>query len=85
LINGFRNRDLQVLLYSTEALSPGERRKRSSAISRKLRMLRAHGLIQKVPRTHHYHVTAAGRAILIVVLTTARTSVNHLNQLGNTA
>jgi hypothetical protein len=85
LINGFRNRDLQVLLYSTEALSPGERRKRSSAIRRKLRMLRAHGLIQKVPRTHRYHVTAAGRAILIAVLTTARTSVNQLNQLGNTA
>ena len=31
----------------------------SAAISRKLRMLRAHGLIRKVPHTHRYQVTAS--------------------------
>lgn len=81
LINGFRNRDLQKLLYPTEAKTPADRRRRSSAISRKLRLLRAHGLIQKVSRTHRYHVTETGRAILVAVLTTARTSVHQLNQL----
>src|SRR6266849_1727794 len=75
LINGFRNRDLQRLLYDQEAASPQEQRSRSAAISRKLRMLRAHGLIQKVPRSHRYHVTARGQSILIAVLTTARSSV----------
>jgi hypothetical protein len=85
LINGLRNRDLQKLLYSVEAASPAERRHRSAAISRKLRLLRAHGLIQKVPRTHRYHVTDAGRAILVAVLTTARTSLNQLNQLSKAA
>lgn len=85
LINGFRNRDLQGLLYATPAESPAERRRRSSAISRKLRMLRAHGLIQQVSHTHRYHVTATGRAILLAVLTTARTSVHELNQLPKAA
>lgn len=85
LINGFRNRDLQARLYTAEADSPAERRRRSAAISRKLRLLRAHGLIQKVPRTYRYHVTDTGRAILVAVLTTARTSVNQLNQLGKAA
>ena len=85
LINGFRNRDLQALLHTTPAESPREGRRRSSAISRKLRMLRAHGLIQKVPRTHRYHVSNAGRAILLAVLTSARTSVNQLNQLQQAA
>jgi len=85
LINGFRNRDLQKLLYSAEAESPAERRRRSAATSRKLRLWRAHGLIQKVPRTHRYHVTDAGRAILIAVLTTARTSLNQLNQIKKAA
>jgi hypothetical protein len=85
LINGFRNRDLQALLYGTEAASPAQRRRRSSAISRLLRLLRAHHLIQKVPRTHRYHVTEAGRAILIAVLTSARTSVQQLNQLAQAA
>ena len=85
LINGFRNRDLQALLYGSPAESLAQRRQRSAAISRKLRLLRAHGLIQKVPRTHRYHVTDAGRAILVAVLTAAKTSVNQLNQLLNAA
>ena len=85
LINGFRNRDLQALLYATPAESPAERRRRSSAISRKLRMLRAHGLIQKVSHTHRYHVTATGRTILVAVLTTASTTVHQLNQLPKAA
>lgn len=85
LINGFRNRDLQGLLHPTEANSLAERRRWSAAISRKLRMLRAHGLIHKVARTHRYHVTDSGRAILIAVLTTARTSVSQLNQLAMAA
>jgi hypothetical protein len=82
---GFRNRDLQAWLYGAEAKSLGERRRRSAAISRKLRMLRAHGLIHKVSRTHRYHVAEGARAILVAVLTTARTSVNQLNQLPKAA
>ena len=85
LINGFRNRDIQKLLYESEAESPVERRRRSAATSRMLRMLRAHAITQKVPRTHRYQVTEAGRAILVAVLTTARTSVHQLNQLGQAA
>lgn len=48
-------------------------------------MLRAHGLIQKVPRSHRYHVTDKGRSILIAILTTARTSVEQLNRLPQAA
>ena len=81
LINGLRNRDLQALLYDTPAATPAERRRRSAAISRRLRMLRAHRILQKVQRTHRYQVTDAGRVILIAVLTTSRTSVHQLNQL----
>ena len=81
LINGLRNRDLQKLLYSAEADAPAERQRRSAAVSRQLRLLRAHGIIQKVSRTHRYHLSEAGRAILIAVLTTARASVHQLNRL----
>jgi len=85
LINGFRNGDLQKLLYHAAAQSPVERRRRSAAIRRKLRLLRSHGLIQKVPRTHRYHVPEAGRVILLAVLTSARTSVHQLNQIAKVA
>ena len=85
LINGFRNRDLQTLLYTAAPGSPEERRKRSAAISRKLRMLRAHGLIRKVPRTHRYQVPNSARAVIVAVLTTARVSVQQINQLSQVA
>ena len=53
-INGLRNRDLQALLYAAPPGSQKEKPRRSAAISRKLRLLRARGLLQKVSRTHRY-------------------------------
>lgn len=49
VLDGFRNRDLRGLLYSSEPASALESRRRSAAVSRKLGMLRAHGLIRKIP------------------------------------
>jgi hypothetical protein len=85
LINGFRNRDLQKVLFGADTESTTERKRRSAAITRKLRLLRAHGLIQKMTGTHRYQVSKSGRAILIAVLTTARTSLHQINQLANAA
>jgi hypothetical protein len=85
LVHGFRNRDLQTLLYSNPSTSAVEQRRRSAAISRKLRILRAHGIIQKVPHTHLYHVAQAARTILIAILTTARTSLHQINELSRRA
>ena len=85
LIHGLRNRDLQAILYEQPATSAREKRRHSAAISRKLRMLRAHALIQKVPHTHRYQVTPAGRTVLMTVLTAAQTSLHQLNQLTQKA
>jgi hypothetical protein len=85
LIHGFRNRDLQALLYSNPSASAVEQRRRSAAISRKLRILRAHGVIEKVPHTHLYHVAQAARTTLIAILTTARTSLHQINELSRRA
>jgi hypothetical protein len=66
LVNGFRNRDLRLQLWS-----PGthvqERRRQSAKITRLLAILRAHGLILKVPKTHRYQLTANGRRITTVL------------------
>ncbi len=85
LINGFRNRDLQAVLYPTPPSSKSERRRRSAAISRRLRMLRAHGLIRKVSHTHRYTVSPNATATLVAILTTARTTLNQINQLKSAA
>jgi hypothetical protein len=64
LVNGLRNRDLQGLLYAKPTKDPVERRRRCGQVTRKLRMLRAHGLIQKVPHTHRYMVSNKGRQVI---------------------
>jgi len=80
-INGFRNRDLRRLLYpGSDTFPEGERRRCSAAVSRKIRMLRAHGLIQKVPKTHRYQVSPAGRLAISAVLTTSKASLSLLNR-----
>jgi len=62
IINGFRNKDLQNLLYTTAAQSVKESRRRSGAISRKLRLLRNHGLIQKIQKSYgNGDIIKAGR------------------------
>jgi len=82
-INGLRNRDLQTLLPGPKvSLSAAEKRRRSARMSRQLRMLRAHGLIQKVPRTHRYQVTTAGRLVITAILTADRASLSQLNRIA---
>ena len=77
-INGFRNRDLQDLLYSAPAASIQESRRRSAAISRKLRLLRAHHLIAKVPRSYRYQLTPLGRQIITAIFAAGNASINSL-------
>jgi hypothetical protein len=83
VLNGLRNRDLQSLLWpagsdQAPVLDLKEKRRRSAAASRKLRLLVAHGLIHKVQKTHRYQVTAAGRLAISAVLTIQQTSMATL-------
>jgi len=64
LINGLRNRDLQALLFAKPTDDPAEKRRRSGQVTRKLRLLRAHGLIHKLPHTHRYMVSDKGRQVI---------------------
>ena len=78
-INGLRNRDLRPLLYGEESgLPPEEIRRRAGRVTRQLRLLRAHGLLQKVPHTHRYQLTAQGRAIITALLTARHTPIAQL-------
>jgi hypothetical protein len=81
-INGFGNRDLQSLLYTKPPKTKAEQRRRSAAISRKLRMLRAHGLIRKRSRSHRYDVSRTGRLIINAILLAHRVTVQQINALA---
>ena len=81
-VNGFRNRDLQSLLFNDPAAGGEEKRRRSAQVSRLLRMLRAHHLIQKVPHTHRYVPTVHGREIISAVLASQQITLEQINKLA---
>lgn len=81
-ITGFRNKDLQALRYSKPPQHQAEQRRRSAAISRKLRMLRAHGLIRKRSHSHRYDVSSHGRLVLNAILSANRLTVQQINALA---
>lgn len=78
-LRGFRNGDLQRLLFSHPATSVEEKRRRSAWVSRQLHLLRAHHLIQKVPHENRYHLTPFGRQAITAVLAARQAAVNDFN------
>ena len=80
-INGFRNRDLRAILHP-EMNDPTLLRRQSGAITRQIRLLRAHGLISKVSKTHRYQVTAQGQLVIAALLQAQQASPTKLRQIA---
>lgn len=81
VINGFRNRDLRVLLYGT-AVAAAELKRQGARTTRQIRMLRAHGLIRKISKTHRYILTPKGRLTINALLAAQQASPQQLAQLA---
>jgi hypothetical protein len=81
-LHGFRNRDLRPLLFGPDDVSPEEARRQSAKVTRQLRLLRAHGLIQKVPHTHRYQLTAQGRTTVAALHAAREANAEQLAQLA---
>jgi hypothetical protein len=77
LLKGFRNRDLRVAMHG-DTPDVELRRRQSAAMTRRLALLRAHGLIVKVTQSHRYHLSAAGRRIITSLLAAQNSDVNRL-------
>jgi hypothetical protein len=68
LLHGFSNRDLRTALIADADLDAVRLRQLSTRVTRHLRLLRAHGLIKKVPRTHVYRITNKGSAVMTTAI-----------------
>jgi hypothetical protein len=82
LLSGFRNRDLRALLFGTAKTSHEETRRQSAKITRLIRMLRAHGLVHKVPKTHRYQATPAAQSALTALTAAQHASIETLTTLA---
>ena len=80
-LNGFRNRDVRVRIYDATDDAKLLRRQ-TAAIGRRLLLLRAHGLIKKISKTHRYVVTAKGRRIITALLAARQASTEKLTALA---
>jgi hypothetical protein len=80
-LNGLRNRDLRRKLYAATS-DPQEQRRHSAAVTRKLALLRAHGLIKKVTGTHRWVLTNNGRRVITALLAARNADVDQLTQLA---
>jgi hypothetical protein len=80
-INGFRNRDVRARLYAPTSDKRKEHHQ-MGAVGRKLRLLRGHGLIAKVSKTHRYVVTEKGRRIMTALLAARQASTEKLTAMA---
>jgi hypothetical protein len=78
LLNGMRNKDLQAMLFGSPAADAVAGRRRSGRVTRQLWLLRAHGIIRKVPKTHRYLVTDKGRRLITALQAARETDVTKL-------
>lgn len=80
LLAGFRNRDLAEILYPALHTQSGARRNASARVSYRLRILRIHGLIAKLPNTRRYRITLKGQQIATAAIVAQKATVQQLTR-----
>ena len=77
LVQGFRNRDLRAILCPTPH-SLAQERSHMARVTRLIRLLRAHGLVHKISKTHRYMVSPQGRITITALLAARDATTNQL-------
>ncbi len=80
-ISGLRNANPRTFLYGDLKEDPTERRRASGRTSRRLALLRAHGIIKKVGKTNRYLLTPKGQRVASAVLSASSASTQQLLEL----
>lgn len=78
LLGGIHNRDLASILYPDRLSDDKARRRASARVSYRLRLLRMHGLISKLPNTRRYRITARGQQIASACLMSQRLTLEQI-------
>ena len=77
-VNGFRNADVRAALFGADSRDPAERRRRAGRVTRQLALLRAHGLVKRVPRTRRWQATDKGRELATLLAAAEHASAETL-------
>ena len=82
-INGFRNKDMRKCLYpESEIVDKKQLKKFSGRITRRIKLLRIHGLIRKVPRANRYVLTEKGQKFSCALITASTVDIKALTEMA---
>jgi len=81
-VGGFRNSHLRQLLNDEPRYRGKTRKQRSGMTTRSLRLLRDHGIIRRLPKSHRYQLTANGRHLLTTLLAALAASAEELAKIA---
>jgi hypothetical protein len=82
-INGFRNHDLRTWLYpESKDADKGQQKKYSGRTTRRIKLLRTHGLIRKVPKANRYVLTEKGQKFSCALLTASALDIKALTEMA---
>ena len=82
-ISGFRNKDLRRWLYAgSEALSKQEQKRYSGRTTRRIKLLRVHGLVKKVAKENRYVLTAKGQKFACALMSASAVDIKGLTNIA---
>jgi hypothetical protein len=82
-LNGFRNKDLRRWLHpQSNAKNHDQQKKLSALATRRIRLLRAHGLIRKLPKVNRYVLSNKGQHFVTALLTASSLEAKALMEMA---
>lgn len=80
-LHGFRNKDLRSWLYSaSNRMVPSEQKRYSGRTTRRIKLLRIHGLVKKVAKENRYILTAKGQKFACALMSASAVDIKELTQ-----
>jgi hypothetical protein len=81
-VNGIRNADLRERLPKRQRGQTRTDRQLTASATRHLRLLRAHGIIKKISKTHRYQLTDHGRTLVTAMTSALAASTAQLTKIA---
>jgi len=82
-ISGFRNKNLRKWLYpKSDKLEKEEQKKYSGRTTRRIKLLRVHGLIKKVAKENRYMLTAKGQKFACALMAASVVDIKGLTKIA---
>jgi hypothetical protein len=83
-LSGFRNKDLRHWLYpESRDVAKQQQRKYSGRTTRRIKLLRVHGLVRKVARENRYVLTSKGQQFASALMAASHVDIKGLTKLAS--